>query len=355
MARSEHASEATAEESDEETIVEITDATVTFEMERGMARVLDGISLDVHRGEILGVVGESGAGKSMFASALIDAVVDPGVLTGDITYYPSDGREVDLLDLTEEELRRLRWEEISMVFQGALGSWNPTLTIKQHFYETIRAHDTPVAEGMERARELLSALYLNPDRVLDSYPHELSGGMKQRALIALALVLDPEVLVLDEPTAALDLLMQRSIITLLSDLQGEYDVTMVFVTHDLELIADLADRLAVMYAFEFAEVGPPRELILQSKHPYTRSLINSTPNLETPTELMQMIPGESPDPVDVPSGCSYHPRCPLSDRLCEESDPELQRVGDGHRAACHHWDRVDEEIPLSIEEVHYGE
>lgn len=334
----------------EDTILEIEDATVTFDMERGESRVLDDVDLDVYRGEILGVIGESGAGKSMFASAMIDVVVDPGVLTGDITYYPSTGEQVDVLELGNEELRKLRWKEIAMVFQGAMSSWNPTMTFEAHFKETIRAHDVPMDEGMDRAHQLLSDLYLDPERVLDSYPHELSGGMKQRMLIALSLVLDPEVLVLDEPTAALDLLMQRSIISLLADLQEEYDLTMIFVTHDLELIADLADRLAVMYAFEFAEIGTPRDLILNSKHPYTRSLINSTPNLETPIEKMKTIPGESPDPVNVPSGCSYHPRCPLADELCETTDPRLDEVEEEHRAACHHWEDVDEEIPLSLEE-----
>jgi len=338
-----------AERSDADTVIEVRDTSVTFDMDRGKSRVLDSVNLDVRRGEILGVIGESGAGKSMFASALIDAVVDPGVLNGDITYYPADEEPVDVLELDDEGVRQLRWRDISFVFQGALSSWNPTMTFEAHFKETIRAHDVSMEEGMKRGRELLRELYLDPDRVLDSYPHELSGGMKQRMLIALSLVLDPEVLVLDEPTAALDLLMQRSIITLLGDLQEEYDLTMVFVTHDLELLADLADRLAVMYAFEFVEVGTPRELILDSKHPYTRSLINSTPNLDTPIDKMHTIPGESPDPVETLQGCSYHPRCQLADDLCETSDPPLEDVGEGHRAACHYWEDVDEEIPLSIE------
>jgi peptide/nickel transport system ATP-binding protein len=341
--------------SGEETILEVRDASVTFDMERGDSRVLDSVDLDIYRGEILGVVGESGSGKSMFASALLDAIVKPGILSGDITYYPKDGGEVDLLNLTDEQLRRMRWEEIAMVFQGAMSSWNPTMSVEDHFRETLKVHDADVPAGMDRAHQLLADLYLDPERVLDSYPHELSGGMKQRALIALSLVLEPDVLVMDEPTAALDLLMQRSIIALLDNLQREYDLTMVFITHDLELVADLADRLSVMYAFEFVEAGPSEEVLLDSKHPYTRSLVNATPNLETPVDKMQPIPGESPDPVNVPEGCSYHPRCPLADEQCETVDPPFANVSDDQFAACHYWEDVDEEIPLSISEFDIGE
>jgi oligopeptide/dipeptide ABC transporter ATP-binding protein len=337
----------------DETIIEVRDVSVSFDMERGRSRVLDEVSVDIRRGEILGVVGESGSGKSMFASALLDAVVNPGTVTGKITYYPEPDRPVDLLNLSDAQLRRTRWEDISMVFQGAMSSWNPTLTVGNHFRETLDVHDADVGEGMDRARELLSSLYLEPGRVLNSYPHELSGGMKQRALIALALVLEPDVLVMDEPTAALDLLMQRSIIALLDNLKHQYDLTMVFITHDLELVANFADRLAVLYAFQVAEIGPSREIVLNSRHPYTRALINSTPNLETPVELMKPIDGDSPDPVNIPEGCSYASRCPLADRQCHDIDPDLYEVDGTHSTACHHWGRVDEEIPLSLEEVQY--
>jgi peptide/nickel transport system ATP-binding protein len=333
---------------DDRTIMEVRDLSVRFEMERGESRVLNDVSLDITDQEILGIVGESGSGKSMFASALLDAVVEPGVTDGEITYYPDNGDPVDVLDLNKEELRRLRWEEISMVFQGALSSFNPVKTIRFHFHETIDAHDVNREEGMEHARELLSNLYLDPDRVLDSYPHELSGGMKQRALIALSLVLRPNVLVMDEPTAALDLLMQRSILSLLKNLKEEYDLTVLFITHDLPLVAGLADRLGVLYAFEFVEVGPADDIIRSPTHPYTRELLNAVPNLQTPLSEMESIEGSSPDPVNVPSGCSYHPRCELADEHCVEVDPELMDVGPDHTAACHYWERSLEEIPLNI-------
>lgn len=330
-----------------ESILEVRNASVTFDMERGDSNVLDSVDLDVQRNEVLGVVGESGSGKSMLASALLDAIVEPGILTGDITYHPKRGEPVDVLDLEGNDLKEFRWEQVSMVFQGAMSSFNPVRSIRTHFVETLNAHDYDIDEGMERAEQLLRDLYLDPDRVLDSYPHELSGGMKQRALIALSLVLEPEVLVMDEPTAALDLLMQRSIISLLQNLKDEYDLTIVFITHDLPLIADLVDRIAVMYAFEIVELGPMKEVLEEPTHPYTRLLLKSTPNLESSIDEMRPVKGSAPDPVNVPSGCSFHPRCPLADEFCEKDDPEAYRVNGDHHVHCHHWEESAEAIPMT--------
>ncbi len=331
-----------------ETLIEVRNASVTFDMDRGQSKVMDDVTMDIYREEILGIVGESGSGKSMFASALMDAVVDPGVLTGDVIYHPPDGDSFSVLDLDDDELKEFRWEEISMVFQGAMDSFNPTMSIGGHFEETLRAHDYNVAEGMDHGRQLLADLYLDPERVLDSYPHELSGGMQQRALIALSLLLKPNVLVMDEPTAALDLLMQRSITSLLANLHEEYGITMIFITHDLPLVADLADRLAVMYAFEFIEVGPCYDILKDAAHPYTRALLKAVPNLSSALEEMEPIEGDSPDPVDVPSGCSYHIRCPLADEQCRSTDPGFKRVSDGHEAACFYWEEAQEEITYTL-------
>ncbi|WP_143825090.1 oligopeptide/dipeptide ABC transporter ATP-binding protein [Natrinema ejinorense] len=333
-------------------VLEIRDAEVYFEMDRGVSRVLDTVDLDVERGEILGVVGESGSGKSMLASSMLDAVVDPGVLSGEITYYPEDGEPVDVLGLSERELKGLRWEEISMVFQGAMSSFNPTMGVREHFEETLAAHDADVEAGMDRARELLADLHLEPERVLDSYPHELSGGMQQRALIALSLILEPDVLVMDEPTAALDLLMQRSILALLEELQEKYDLTMVFITHDLPLVAELADRIAVMYAFELIELGPTEEILHHAAHPYTRALLNATPNLDAPLEEMRPIEGSAPDPVDVPAGCTYNPRCPLADETCVGDDPPFETVSGEHEVTCFHWQDAAEAVPFTAEAAH---
>lgn len=330
-------------------ILEVRDASVSFEMDRGESRVLDSVEINIRRKETLGIVGESGSGKSMLASSLLDAVRDPGQTTGTIRYYPTEGSEpVNILDISDSELRQIRWEEISMVFQGAMSSFNPTMRIRTHFIETLQAHDADVEAGMERTHQLISDLYMDPERVLDSYPHELSGGMKQRALIALSLILEPEVLILDEPTASLDLLMQRSIASLLSELQDKYDLTMVFITHDLALVTKLADRLAVMYAFEIVELATAREIIQHAAHPYTRALLNATPDVEAPVMNMKPIEGSAPDPIDVPSGCSYHPRCPLADSECISDDPPLEPVMDGHNVACHHWELTSDEINLIL-------
>jgi peptide/nickel transport system ATP-binding protein len=335
-----------ARESDvSDPIIEIRDASVTYD--DGDSYVLDHVSMAIERDEIIGVIGESGSGKSMLASALLDAIPDPGYLSGGIRYRPLDGEEIEVLDLSKEELKALRWEEISMVFQGAMSSFNPTMKIGGHFEETLEAHDADVDEGMQRGRELLSDLYLEPGRVLNSYPHELSGGMQQRALIALSLVLEPEMLVMDEPTAALDLLMQRSILRLLEELQTKYDLTMLFITHDLPLVASLADRMAIMYAFKPIEIGPTRSLVEDAAHPYTRALLNATPNLDAPLEEMRPIEGSQPAPVNVPEGCSYHPRCPLATEECRVEEPGYFRIDEGHRSACYHWEESQEEIGLN--------
>ncbi|MFC5368963.1 ABC transporter ATP-binding protein [Salinirubrum litoreum] len=338
-----------AEATTSDPIIEMRNAKVTYD--GGETFVLDDVSLSVERNEVVGVVGESGSGKSMLASAMLDAIPDPGQLSGEIIYNRADGTEIDILELSQEELRQFRWEEVAMVFQGAMSSFNPTMKIGGHFRETLKAHDARVTEGMEFARELLSDLYLDPERVLDSYPHELSGGMQQRALIALSLILEPNVLVMDEPTAALDLLMQRSILMLLQELQEKYDLTMVFITHDLPLVAALADRMAVMYAFDLIEVAPRDQLIGNSGHPYTRALLNSTPNLDAPLEEMRPIEGQSPAPINVPPGCSYAPRCPLATEECRSSDPPFYDAGSDHEAACHHWEDARETIELNFEAI----
>lgn len=332
--------------SNSDTIFEVRNLDVSFDMARGHSRVVRDVDLDIYRDETLGIVGESGSGKSMLASSLLHAVIDPGVTSGEVTYYPKSGDPVSVLDLSEAQLKQFRWEEVAMVFQGAMSSFNPVMRIKTHFRETLQDHNRDIPAGMERARELLQNLYLDPDRVLDAYPHELSGGMKQRALIALSLILEPDVLVMDEPTAALDLLMQRSIVSLLQELQETYDLTLVFITHDLPLLTKIADRISVMYAFDIVETANIDEILYSSSHPYTRALLGATPDLDVPVADMHSIEGNKPNPADMIVGCSYHPRCPLSDERCQEEDPSLIELTETHEAACFYHDDAAEAVPL---------
>lgn len=341
----------TIDGSDEDTILEIRNVEVSYEMARGRARVLDGIDLDIQRGETIAFVGESGSGKTMLASTMMDAVVDPGVTTGEVVYHPEDGDPIDLLELNGRQLNRVRWEEISMVYQGAMNAFNPTQDIETHFTETFDAHDVDRKSGRERARDLLRELNLDPDRIFDSYQHELSGGEKQRVLLALSLVFDPEVLILDEPTAALDILMQRNILSILYDIQERYDLTMVFITHDMPVVSGFADRIAVLYAFQVVELGDAREVLLDPEHPYTRLMLRSTLDLSTPVDAVRTIEGKTPDPINVPSGCRFHPRCPAADDRCEVEDPKLRgETGSGHEVACFYPDVGKERIPVSLEE-----
>lgn len=332
-------------------IFEVKDLSVSFSMDRGRSQAVDEISIDINRDEIIGIVGESGSGKSMFASALLDAVVEPGIVTGEVTYYNEDGEAIDVLEMDKESLRQFRWEKVAMVDQGAMDSFNPTMKIGEHFKETIVAHGADMTEGIRHAKDLLADLYLDPERVFESYPHELSGGMQQRTLIALSMVLKPKVLVMDEPTAALDLLMQRSITRLIAKLQKTYNITVIFITHDLPLVAGLADRLAVMYAFEFVEFGQTREILKHAAHPYTRSLLKAVPTTMTPLKEMRPIDGDSPDPVNVPVGCSYSPRCPLSTDRCEESDPGFDRIDGTRSVACYHWEDAEDTISYALSEA----
>lgn len=332
-----------------DTVLEVRDVSVTYETGRGRSRVLDDVSIDVQRGETLGIVGESGSGKSMFASTLMDAVVEPGVVTGEVIYHPTDGDPVDVLDLTTRELKQLRWEEIAMVYQGAMSAFNPTLTIRTHFRETLEAHNYDTADGLDRARELIRDLNLDPDRMLDAYQHELSGGEKQRVMIALSLIFDPEVLILDEPVAALDLLMQRSLLKMLAEIKEEYELTLISITHDMSIVSGLADRLAVAYGFDFVELGPARDVLVRPEHPYTRMLLRTSLDMDIPLDEVTTIDGNPPDPINVPTGCSFHPRCPVADDRCEIEEPELRaEAGRDHAVACYYPDLATERIPFSL-------
>lgn len=331
----------------EDTVLEVSNLNVSYEMTRGRAQVLNGVSFDVFRGETLGIVGESGSGKSMLATALMNAIRGQGTIRGEVTYTPESGPSVDILQLNTRELKRIRWESISMVYQGAMSGFNPVLKMRSHFTETFAAHDVDKQAGMEEARELVQEMGLEPGRVLETYPNELSGGEKQRLMLALSLVFDPDVLILDEPTDGLDIVTRRSILKTLVELKDEHDMTMIFISHDVTVASAIADRLATMYAFEMVETGPVEEVLMRPEHPYTRMMLRAGLDLEKPPETAVPIDGDTPDPINLPSGCSYHPRCPIAEERCEVEDPELRSEhGSTHEVACFYSDEAVETIDL---------
>ncbi len=320
----------------EKCLLSIRNLSVVYKMPRGVARVVDNVSLDVYEGEVLGLIGESGSGKSMMASAIMRVVPPPGIIQGSVLFRSPSLGIVDILKLPDRELRRIRWKELAMVFQGAMNSFNPTLRIRDHFLDTARAHGWESKdEVLDKACKLLELVRLEPERVLNSYPHELSGGMKQRALIALSLLLDPKLLILDEPTSALDTISQRAIIDVLKDIYDKLRITMIFITHDVPLITGLAHRVAIMYAFKIVEVGYIDQVFRNPVHPYTRGLLSAIPSLTSDLNKVRPIPGRHPDPINPPPGCRFHPRCPYATEKCRREEPPPIEVEPGHVVYCH--------------------
>lgn len=316
-------------------IYEIKNLTVEYVLKNLAVKAVNDISIEIRRGEALGIVGESGSGKTTLALSLLNLVPPPGrIRSGRIIF---DG-QVDVLSLNGEELRKFRWKQVAMVFQGALNSFNPVLRIGDQMLETIEEHDAmDRKEMMERANALLKLVRLDPERTMKAFPHELSGGMKQRAMIAMSLLLNPKVLILDEPTTALDVISQKYILDVLSDLRRKLGITMILLTHDLAICAEVVDRIAVTYAGRVVEVAKTEDLFLRPKHPYTTGLIQATPSVLGDVKNLKPIPGSPPDMFNLPTGCAFNPRCPLAVELCRKSVPNLEEVSKDRFVACHRW------------------
>jgi peptide/nickel transport system ATP-binding protein len=327
----------------DDVVLAIEDLWVEYQTPAGQMQAVRGATLQIRAGEAVALIGESGSGKSTLGLALLRLLVRTArVSKGRALFRTGDGRILDLFALGKGDLRDFRWQECAMVFQAALNSLNPIIKVGDHFIETARAHDEKNdRKTKERALELLRMVQLDAERVYSSYPHELSGGMRQRVSIALSLLLEPQLIILDEPTTALDILTQRAIIDVIRSLRQRLNFTMMFISHDLSLAAELADRVATMYAGELVEVGNVRDVFYNPKHPYTVGLLNAVPPIagEEFTPLTA-IPGSPPNLLALPSGCSFHPRCPYATDLCARQVPPLFNIGDGHYAACFHRDRV---------------
>ena len=302
-----------------------------FTLSSGIVKAVDGVSFELHDGEALGIAGESGCGKTTTALSLL-RLLPPNarVVEGSVKLFG-----IDLAQKSENALRRYRWREISVIFQGAMNALNPVQRVGDQVAEPIVERlGLPKAEAKRRARELLELVGIARDRAAD-YPHQLSGGMRQRAMIAMALACDPAIVIGDEPTTALDVMVQAQILELLERLREELGLSLILITHDLSVIAETCDRVMVMYAGRVAEEGPVRTIFSGPRHPYTQMLLAAIPNLDSDKRLLATIPGSPPDLRTPPPGCRFHPRCPMAMDVCREVVPPEVRYADGVRVACH--------------------
>ena len=337
-------------------LLEIKHISVDYHAENGTVHALTDVSLTLQRGHILGLAGESGSGKSTLAYAITRLLKPPAeVLGGEVLYFPRASRQgggrgatppvsppVDVLKLTPRQLRALRWKEIAIVFQSAMNALNPVLSVGAQIDDVLRTHNPRMGAGERRRRavELLRLVGIASDR-LRSFPHELSGGMRQRAIIAIALALSPELIIMDEPTTALDVVVQREILLEIAALRSELGFSVIFITHDLSLLLEIADEIAIMYAGRAVETATNRDLARHPRHPYSYGMLHSFPTIYGERHRMSGIPGSPPDLRAIPSGCSFHPRCPMAFPPCKTDLPLLRPATPQtpeQQVACHLYD-----------------
>lgn len=330
------------------TVLEVRDLSVEYASLTGAVHAVDRVSFTLDRGRILGLAGESGCGKSTLAYAIARLLRPPAHVThGQVLYFPrrtdapSDGSAsagVDVLALSPEALRAFRWSHLAIVFQSAMNALNPVMDIGAQISDVLHAHDPrmTIATRRERAADLLRLVGISPDR-LRSYPHELSGGMRQRAVIAIALALNPEIIIMDEPTTALDVVVQREILAQVADLRARLGFSVIFITHDLALLMEIADTVAIMYAGRIVEMATSDDLRVQPCHPYSYGLLHSFPRVRGPRIALSGIPGSPPDLRTLPPGCAFHPRCVHAFEACRTAVPELRccTAGNSTQVACH--------------------
>ncbi len=311
----------------------VQDLRMYYQSRRGQVRAVDGVSFTLAPGKALGIVGESGCGKSSLGITLLRLLPPNGRVMGGSVRLGGE----ELLTMDEETFRKnIRWKKLAMVFQGAMNALNPVLTVGSQIAEAILAHERVTKEEAERrAKDLLAMVGINPARY-GHYPHEFSGGMKQRAVIAMALACNPQVIIADEPTTALDVMVQAQVLKAISDLRQRLGLSLILVSHDLSVVAQTCDEVAVMYAGKIVEHGPVEEVLVRPRHPYTQGLTQAFPDIRADRAPIVSIPGTPPNLLSPPSGCRFHPRCPLADELCAREEPELVEKGAArHRVACH--------------------
>jgi peptide/nickel transport system ATP-binding protein len=302
-------------------------------LEETVVPAVRALTMSVPEGKIFGLIGESGSGKSTVAFALVNQVPVPGHITGGSVEYEGFGT---LYDKSDEVQRLFRWKHVSVVFQAAQNTLNPLMRVEAQILDIAHDHGIAATDAVvEHAKNLCRAVHLDPDRVLKSFPHELSGGMRQRVGVVLALLLNPRLIILDEPTTALDVLSQESVVDSIRRLNRDLHLTIIFITHDLSLVGELADNVAVMYAGHVVEQGSRRQVFREPKHPYTQGLIRAIPPLLGDLTKVRPLDGSPPSPTHLPPGCPFHPRCPVRQSVCERIDPSLLPMADGRLVACH--------------------
>jgi len=340
-----------------EYVLEVNNFSVDYGVGENMVRAVDNVSLNLSRSKVLGIAGESGSGKSTLVYAMTRLLRAPGVISGgevtlNITSDVDDHLDssVNLVTASEKELRKIRWSHISIVLQSALSALNPVLRIGHEFDEVLKTHRSKMTKSERRNRsvELLKMVGLNEDR-LDRFPHELSGGQRQRVMIAIALALNPELVIMDEPTTALDVVTQREIVNELNELRSRFGFAMIFITHDLSLLVELADEIVVMYAGAIVERAGASELYGSPRHPYTLGLLNSFPPLHGKRTELVGIPGSPPDLADLPMGCSFAPRCPFVMDRCTHDSPPLASLGESGRSVACWLHATDASVPVPVE------
>ena len=320
--------------------LEVEDLEVYYETEDGPAQAVDGVSFTLEEGENLGIVGESGCGKTTLAKAIIGILPDAGYVNNGSIRFKGE----DLTTLSEPERRRRKWEEISMIAQSAMNSLDPVYTIREQIVEAIETHrpGTGRVESTEIVTEMFELVGLDPERA-DDYPHQFSGGMRQRAMIAMALALEPSLILADEPTTALDVIMQDQILKRIGTIQEEVNSSMLVITHDVSVVAETCDRVIVMYAGKIAEEGPVEEIFGQPYHPYTIGLKRAFPNIRESNQDLLSIAGYPPELIDPPEGCRFAERCPMATEKCRTEEPKAQ-YHEGLRSYCHYADQIDTEL-----------
>ncbi|MBA2277926.1 MAG: ABC transporter ATP-binding protein [Chloroflexia bacterium] len=314
-----------------EPLLRVRDLHVHYLTPRGPVRAVDGVSFDISRGEVLGLAGESGCGKSTVAQALLRILQPPAVITGGEVHFG----DRDILEMSDDELARFRWKDVSMVFQSAMNALNPVITVGEQIEDVIIAHGAMgKLEARQRAADLLDIVGIERNR-LDAYPHQLSGGMRQRAVIAIALALNPPLMIMDEPTTALDVVVQKEIMSQIDELKRQLGFSILFITHDLSLLVEISTRIAIMYAGQIVELASARDIFERPLHPYTQGLMSSFPSLTGQTEALTGIPGAPPNLLQPPSGCRFHPRCQHCKPIFTKIVPPLVEVERDHWVACH--------------------